>query len=89
VSGQNEAASEVRSALKRPVDPHRRRVKLATAATARKQRDACNEGFHDAPSSVEGERRPFLFEVAVDEGVRQLGRAEGAELLVEQVELAI
>jgi hypothetical protein len=45
------------------------------AALARwQQRHPRDEGFHDAPASVKGERGPFLFKVAVGEGVRQLSR---------------
>jgi hypothetical protein len=54
----------------------------------RKQRDPCDQGLHDASASVERERWPLLFEVSVGEGIEQVGGAEGAELPVEQLELA-
>jgi hypothetical protein len=37
-------------ALERPVNPHGGEIEPSTAPTGWKQRDTCDEGFHDAPS---------------------------------------
>jgi hypothetical protein len=75
--------------LEGPVDPDRRGVKLSTAPTNRQQDNPSDKRLDNPTPRVKGQPRPLGLQVAASQGLRKLRGTEGAELVVQQAELAV